>query len=92
MGEPFSLRVTISNYEGSPSAATIDQLVVRVGGVGLAHRAVERRREGVLERHDHDLREEDEIHFVGAYHYDDQTWGVYPGPWHVNHFSAVFAF
>jgi hypothetical protein len=39
-----------------------------------------------------DLREEDEIHFVGAYHYDDQTWGVYPGPWHVNHFSAVFAF
>ena len=39
-----------------------------------------------------DLREEDEIHFVGAYHYDDQVWGVYPGPWHVNHFSAVFAF
>jgi len=39
-----------------------------------------------------DLRAEDEIHFVGAYHYDDQTWGVYPGPWHVNHFSAVFAF
>ena len=39
-----------------------------------------------------DLREEDEIHFVGAFHYDDQTWGVYPGPWHVNHFSAVFRF
>ena len=39
-----------------------------------------------------DLREEAEIHFVGAYHYDDQTWGVYPGPWHVNHFSAVFTF
>lgn len=39
-----------------------------------------------------DLREEDEIHFVGAFHYDDQTWGVYPGPWHVNHFSAVFPF
>jgi len=39
-----------------------------------------------------DLREEDEIHFVGAYHYDDQTWGVYPGPWHVNQFSAVFRF
>ena len=45
-----------------------------------------------LIRIDNDLREEDEIHFVGAYHYDDQTWGVYPGPWHVNHFSAVFAF
>jgi hypothetical protein len=39
-----------------------------------------------------DLREEDEIHFVGAFHYDDQVWGVYPGPWHVNHFSAVFRF
>jgi len=39
-----------------------------------------------------DLGEEDEIHFVGAFHYDDQTWGVYPGPWHVNHFSAVFRF
>lgn len=39
-----------------------------------------------------DLREEDEIHFVGAYHYDDQVWGVYPGPWHVNQFSAVFEF
>ena len=45
-----------------------------------------------LSRIANDLREEDEIHFVGAYHYDDQTWGVYPGPWHVNHFSAVFAF
>jgi len=43
-------------------------------------------------RIDNDLREEDEIHFVGAYHYDDQVWGVYPGPWHVNHFSAVFRF
>ncbi|TKX39899.1 hypothetical protein [Halorubrum sp. CGM4_25_10-8A] len=39
-----------------------------------------------------DLREEDEIHFVGAFHYDDQVWGVYPGPWHVNQFSAVFQF
>jgi hypothetical protein len=39
-----------------------------------------------------DLREEDEIHFVGAFHYDDQVWGVYPGPWHVNQFSAVFRF
>lgn len=39
-----------------------------------------------------DLREEDEIHFVGAYHYDDQTWGTYPGPWHVNHFDARFQF
>jgi len=39
-----------------------------------------------------DLREEDEVHFVGAYHYDDQVWGVYPGPWHVNHFSAIFRF
>ena len=45
-----------------------------------------------LSRIANDLREEDEIHFVGAYHYDDQTWGVYPGPWHVNHFSAVFDF
>lgn len=27
-----------------------------------------------------------------AYHYDDQVWEVYPGPWHLNHFSAVFAF
>jgi len=45
-----------------------------------------------LIRIDNDLGEEDEIHFVGAYHYDDQTWGVYPGPWHVNQFSAVFAF
>jgi len=38
------------------------------------------------------LRDEDEIHFVGAYHYDDQTWGVYPGPYHVNHFDARFQF
>ncbi|MFT4880435.1 MAG: hypothetical protein ACI9HI_000431 [Salinirussus sp.] len=46
-----------------------------------------------LIRISNDLREEeDEVHFVGAYHYDDQTWGVYPGPWHVNHFSAVFRF
>jgi len=45
-----------------------------------------------LERIANDLREEDEIHFVGAYHYDDQTWGVYPGPWHVNQFSAIFRF
>ncbi|WP_299334622.1 hypothetical protein [Haloplanus sp.] len=48
--------------------------------------------ENRLIRIDNDLRAEDEIHLVGAYHYDDQTWGVYPGPWHVNHFSAVFAF
>ena len=39
-----------------------------------------------------DLRDEDEIHFVGAYHYDDNTWGVYPGPYHVNHFDARFQF
>jgi hypothetical protein len=45
-----------------------------------------------LIRISNDLRAEDEIHFVGAFHYDDQTWGVYPGPWHVNHFSAVFRF
>jgi len=45
-----------------------------------------------LSRVANDLREEDEIHFVGAYHYDDQVWGVYPGPWHLTHFSAVFAF
>jgi hypothetical protein len=48
--------------------------------------------DGDLIRIANDLREEDEIHFVGAYHYDDQTWGVYPGPWHLNHFSAVFRF
>lgn len=38
------------------------------------------------------LRNEDEIHLVGAYHYDDNTWGVYPGPYHVNHFDARFQF
>jgi len=43
-----------------------------------------------LARVDDDLTAEDEIHFVGAYHYDDQTWGVYPGPWHLNHFDARF--
>ncbi len=37
-----------------------------------------------------DLNAEDEIHFVGAYHYDNQTWGVYPGPFHLNHFDARF--
>ncbi|PSQ56680.1 hypothetical protein BRD22_04800 [Halobacteriales archaeon SW_8_68_21] len=45
-----------------------------------------------LSRIANDLREEDEIHFVGAFHYDDRVWGVYPGPWHVNQFSAVFRF
>jgi hypothetical protein len=39
-----------------------------------------------------DLEREDEGHFVAAYHYDDQTWGVYPGPWHLNHFDARFQF
>ena len=38
------------------------------------------------------LQNEDEIHFVGAYHYDDQTWGSYPGPWHINHLDARFQF
>jgi hypothetical protein len=38
------------------------------------------------------LRNEDEVHLVGAYHYDDNTWGVYPGPYHVNHFDARFYF
>lgn len=38
------------------------------------------------------LREEDEIHIVGAYHYDDNTWGVYPGPYHLNHLDARFQF
>ena len=33
-----------------------------------------------LSRIANDLREEDEIHFVSAFHYDDQVWGVYPGP------------
>jgi hypothetical protein len=32
VGEPFSLRVTISNYEGSPSAAVINELVVEADG------------------------------------------------------------
>jgi len=50
------------------------------------------RSEDRLERIANDLREEDEIHFVGAYHYDDQVWGVHPGPRHVNQFGAVFAF
>jgi len=31
-----------------------------------------------------DLRTEDEIHLVGAYHYDDRVRGVSPEPWHVN--------
>jgi hypothetical protein len=31
-GEPFSLRVTVVNYEGSGQAATLNQLVVSVGG------------------------------------------------------------
>ena len=39
-----------------------------------------------------DVRTEDEVHFVGAYHYDDHTWGSYPGPWHVNHFDVRFRF
>jgi hypothetical protein len=39
-----------------------------------------------------DLREEDQISFIGAYHYDDQTWGVYPGPWHLNQFGVSFVF
>ena len=38
------------------------------------------------------LRAEDQISFVGAYHYDDQTWGVYPGPWHLNQFGVSFVF
>lgn len=37
-----------------------------------------------------DLNAEDEIHLVGAYHYDNQTWGAYPGPFHLNHFDARF--
>lgn len=39
-----------------------------------------------------DVQAEDEIHFVGAFHYDDHTWGNYPGPWHVNHFDVRFQF
>lgn len=39
-----------------------------------------------------DLRAEDQISFIGAYHYDDQTWGVYPGPWHLNQFGVSFVF
>lgn len=45
-----------------------------------------------LTRVANDIREEAEIHFVGAYHYDDHTWGAYPGPWHVNHFDARVQF
>lgn len=37
-----------------------------------------------------DLTDEAEVHLVGAYHYDDQTWGIYPGPFHLNHFVARF--
>jgi len=33
-----------------------------------------------LSRIANDFHEEDEIHFVSAFHYDDQVWGVYPGP------------
>lgn len=32
VGEPFSLRVTISNYEGSPHMAAINELVVDAEG------------------------------------------------------------
>lgn len=45
-----------------------------------------------LNKIQHNLRAEDQISFVGAYHYDDQTWGVYPGPWHLNQFGVSFAF
>lgn len=38
------------------------------------------------------LTEEEEIHLVGAYHYDDQTWEINPGPYHLNHFALVFDF
>jgi len=48
--------------------------------------------EGELTEIASDLREEDEVHLVGAYHYDDQTWGVYPGPYHVNHFDVRYQF
>ncbi len=49
-----------------------------------------RQSEERLGRIDADLNDEDEIHFVAAYHYDNQTWGVYPGPYHLNHFDARF--
>ncbi len=45
-----------------------------------------------LSRIQNNLRAEDQISFVGAYHYDDQTWGVYPGPWHLNQFGVSFVF
>lgn len=38
------------------------------------------------------LQDEDEIHLVAAYHYDNQTWGQYPGPFHLNAFDARFPF
>lgn len=31
------------------------------------------------------------IWLAAAYHYDDQTWGFYPGPNHMVHFRLVFA-
>jgi len=45
-----------------------------------------------LNKIQNNLRAEDQIAFVGAYHYDDQTWGVYPGPWHLNQFAVAFVF
>lgn len=48
--------------------------------------------EGQLNRIQSVLGMEDQISFVGAYHYDDQTWGVYPGPWHLNQFGVSFVF
>lgn len=45
-----------------------------------------------LNKIQNNLRAEDQISFVGAYHYDDQTWGVYPGPWHLNQFGVSFVF
>jgi hypothetical protein len=45
-----------------------------------------------LNKIQNNLRAENQITFVGAYHYDDQTWGEYPGPWHLNQFASSFVF
>ena len=45
-----------------------------------------------LNRIQYNLRVADQISFVGAYHDDDRTWGVSPGPWHLDQFAVSFVF
>lgn len=40
----------------------------------------------------HNLRVADQISFVGAARADDRTWGVCPGPWHLDQFAVSFVF